>query len=184
MTEIDDAVEVLKKGGVIIYPTETVYGLGAGIFNKKAVERIKELKGREFDKPLSIAMRLEDVNEYAYAPDITLYDIFAHLPGPITIVVRKKKVPEWITRNEYVGIRVPEDPVAFGIISEFGPIVSTSANKAGESAPCSVDEIPDSIKEGVDLVIDTGETKYKGPSTVVKVNDKVEILREGVLNTP
>jgi len=174
-----EAIRVLREGGVIVYPTETVYGLGADIFNKNAVEKVYKLKGRGFDKPLSIAMRREDVDEFAFVSDTQLIDLEAVLPGPVTIVAKKKKVPDWITNTDFVGIRVPDHPDAYELVSRFGSITSTSANKAGGKSPIKIEEIPKSILDKVDCVVDAGETHYKQGSTVIKVTDSIEILREG-----
>ncbi|MDP7282352.1 MAG: L-threonylcarbamoyladenylate synthase [Candidatus Undinarchaeales archaeon] len=179
MDKLYEAIKVLREGGVIVYPTETVYGLGANIFNEDAVKKVYALKGRKFDKPLSVAMRREDMNEYGVVSDTQLIDLELSLPGPVTIVARKKKIPDWITNTDFVGMRVPEHPDAYELVSRFGPITSTSANKAGGKSPISVDEIPKSILDKVDYVIDDGETKYKQGSTVIKVTDSIEILREG-----
>jgi len=170
---------VLRKGGVIVYPTETVYGLGADIFNKEAVEKVYKLKGRGFDKPLSIAMRREDIDEFAFVSDTQLAELELSLPGPVTIVAKKKKVPDWITNTDFVGIRVPDHPDAYELVSRFGPITSTSANKAGGKAPIRVEDIPNRILDKVDCIVDAGETHYKQGSTVIKVTDSIEILREG-----
>ena len=176
---IEEAIEVLSNGGVIVYPTETLYGLGADIFNEEAVKKVYALKGRDFDKPLSVAMRREDMDEFAFVNTKQLVDFQLNLPGPVTIVARKKKIPEWITNTDFVGIRVPDQVDAYELVSKFGPITSTSANKAGGKEPYKVKDIPKSILEQVDCVIDAGETKYKQGSTVIKVTDSIEILREG-----
>lgn len=179
--KINEAVKVLEKGGVVIYPTETVYGLGADIFNKKAVEKIFKMKGREGIKAISIALREEDIEDFAVVDEKSL-EFINKLPGPLTLVLRKqKKVPEWITKTDYVGIRVPDEENVQKIIKNFGPITSTSANLSGEKAPSRVEDINEKIKEKVDLIIDDGPTPYKKPSTVVKINDNIEILRKGAL---
>ncbi|MFH1450807.1 MAG: L-threonylcarbamoyladenylate synthase [archaeon] len=174
-----NAIKVLREGGVIIYPTETVYGLGANIFNEEAVKKVYALKGRGFDKPLSVAMRREDIDEYAVVSDTQLAELELNLPGPVTIVVRKKKIPDWVSDSDFVGIRVPDHPDAYELVSRFGPITSTSANKAGGKSPSTVDEIPKSIRDKVDYIIDGGPTKFKEGSTVIKIDKSIEILREG-----
>ena len=182
-SEIEKAIKVLKNGGLIVYPTETVYGIGADIFNQEAVNRIYELKGRETTKSLSIAIEKTEIGTYAEVNESVQELIENYLPGPLTLILKKKeKVPDWISPNPYVGIRVPENKTVQRIIQEFGPITSTSANLSGQKEPTNCEDISKQIKNGVDYVLDEGETKYKGPSTVVKVNDKVEILRKGVLD--
>ncbi|MFH1425052.1 MAG: L-threonylcarbamoyladenylate synthase [archaeon] len=180
--EIEKAVEVLKSGGVIVYPTETLYGLGADVFNEAAVKKIYELKGRDFNKPLSIAVLKEEVGKYAEVNEKAQELIDKYLPGPLTLVLKKKEiVPAWVTDTEYVGIRVPDEESVLEIIRQVGPIASTSANLSGGEEPVKVEQIPQSILDGVDLVIDGGTTKENGPSTVVKVENGVEVLRRGVL---
>ncbi len=182
-SQINKAIQILKKSGVIIYPTETVYGLGADINSREAVERIYEIKGREKTKALSIACLKEDIEKYAEVTDLAKFLIANFLPGPLTLVLKKKEtVPRWITNSEYVGIRVPDNELVQKLLKKFGSaITSTSANISGKKDCVSAKEIPAKIKEKVDLIIDEGETKYKGPSTVVQVNGKIKILRHGVI---
>ncbi len=180
--EIEKAVEILKSGGIIVYPTETIYGLGADIFNEQAVHKVFEIKGREHTRAVSLAVLNEQIEDYAEVNEIAQKLIEKYLPGPLTLVLRKKEnVPSWITQTEFVGIRVPKNETAQKILKKFGPITSTSANLSGRQNPIKVAEISDEIKSKVDLILDSGETKYSGPSTVVKVTDKIEILRDGVL---
>ncbi len=178
------AVSVLKKGGIVIYPTETLYGLGASIKNRKAVEKIYRIKGREKTKALSIACLKEDIEKYACVDGLAKFLIANFLPGPVTLVLKKKKtVPKWITKSSYVGIRVPENKTAQEIIKKLGcPITSTSANISGKKEPASAKKINKKIKDEADLVIDEGETKYKGPSTVLQINGGIKILRHGALD--
>jgi len=179
----NSAIKILKNSGIIIYPTETVYGLGADIFNERAVNKLIEIKGRENTKEISIAMLEYQIEEYAEVNELASELIEKYLPGPLTLVLKKKeKVPGWITSTEFVGIRVPETLQIKNILREFGPITSTSANLSGQPAPTTIEEIPGEIKNKVDLILDDGKTKYSGQSTVVKVTDKVEVLRKGVLD--
>ena len=182
--KISKAVSILKKGGVIIYPTETVYGLGADIQNKEAVDRIYGIKGRETTKSVSIACLKGDIGKYAEISDMAKFLIGNFLPGPVTLVLKKKEtVPEWITSSEYVGIRVPENKTVQEILKKFrGAIVTTSANVSGKKDATSGKGVSKKVKEKVDLIIDEGETKYRGPSTVAQINGKVKILRQGVLD--
>ena len=98
------------------------------------------------------------------------------------LLEKKVTVPRWISETEFVGIRVPENEIAYEIVSKFGAITSTSANVTGQAPPVSFSEIDKEILDKVDLAIDDGETKYKGPSTIVKVTDEVEVVREGVFD--
>ncbi|MFO7872121.1 MAG: L-threonylcarbamoyladenylate synthase [Candidatus Undinarchaeales archaeon] len=179
--KIKEAVEALKNGGVIVYPTETVYGLGADIFNEKAVKKIAGMKGWKEKRPISVALKEDQIEDFAVVDDNSL-ELIDRLPGPMTLVLRKQnKVPNWITETDYVGLRVPESETAMLLAENFGPITSTSANVSGQKAPYKVENIDERIKEKADYILDEGETRYKAPSTVVKINDDIEILRDGVL---
>lgn len=183
-SKISKAVSILKKGGVIVYPTETVYGLGADIRNKKAVSKIYEIKGRAQTKALSIACLKEDIGKYVEISGLAKFLIDNFLPGPVTLVLKKKKsVKSWITKSDYVGIRVPDNKTTQEILEKFGgAITSTSANVSGKKDPISAKGIDKRIKEKVDFVIAEGKTKYKGQSTVLQINGKIKVLRHGVLD--
>lgn len=192
MSEIDDAVTVLEGGGVILYPTDTLYGLGADIRNESAVLRVFNIKNREYDKPISIACAKKDVEKYAEVDFETRKIIDKYLPGPMTLILKKKEsVPDWITNNEFVGIRVIDEPFVKGVTEKLGAITTTSANRTGEPAPnCMYNELSDGllvpvsewIKEQVDLVVDSGETKIKEQSTIIKIDEgKVTLVRKGAV---
>lgn len=178
MDQIEKAAKVLKQGGVIAYPTETVYGLGADIFNLWAVDKIFKLKGREFDQPISVAVdsfkMIEDLCVLSSKQKKIVSDL---LPGPLTVVLPKKgKIPSRITaQKDSVGIRFPKHPLAQKIIEKVGfPITSTSANLSGEEPAVNYNQVD--LK--VDFVV-KGECKYKKPSTVVDLIQG-SILRKGV----
>lgn len=177
MNQINKAVGVLKKSGIIAYPTDTIYGLGANIFDQKAVKRVFKLKGRSFDKPLSIAVAdFKMIEELAHVSDENRGLIKKLLPGPITILLLKKDiVPDYITRgSKLVGIRFPKNREAIEIIKKVGfPITSTSANPSGKPDVFKAED----IKLNVDFII-RGECKYKKSSTIVDLENK-KILRRG-----
>lgn len=171
------AIEILKKGGVIAYPTETVYGLGADIFNLKAVKRVFEIKKRSFKNPISIAVAdIDQLKKIAKLDSSSLAICKKILPGPFTVLLPKRKVvSDILTANKkLVGVRMPELKSIRELIKKFGrPITSTSANISGE-AP-----IVNSAK--IDLEVDfilEGECKYKKASTVLDILNK-KILRKG-----
>lgn len=179
----EKALEVLRAGGVIVYPTDTVYGLGADIFNQRAVEKIYSTKGREETKALSIAVKLEDISLYGEVNETAQELIDKYLPGPLTLILKKKlRVPEWLSKNEFMGIRVPSNEFCSEITEKFGPITCTSANISGGKEAFRVSDISKEVLNKVDLVVDEGETKYKGVSTIVQVvGEKTKVLRNGVL---
>ncbi len=182
---ISQVVEVLKKGGVICYPTDTVYGIGCDIFNKKAVQRIYQIKRRAKHKPFSfMCSSLTNISEYGHVGNTAYRLMRKNLPGPYTFVLPGTKlVPKvMMTKQKTVGIRVPDHPICLAIMEELGnPIVNTSAIP-GESEEISVQDGYDVdvlFGKQVDLIIDGGEV-YPNPSTVISLtSDFPEILREG-----
>ena len=176
--KINEVVQVLKDGGVVAYPTETVYGLGVDIFDEEAVKKIYRLKGRDFKKPLLIAVSsFKMLKKVVRVTAADLKILKKLLPGPVAVVLPKKKIiPDFVTgKSKMVGVRFPDHQIALKIIEKFGgPITSTSANFSGEK------EVTDwkDIKMRVDCLV-RGKCKYKSPSTVIDLKKKI-ILREGV----
>jgi len=184
---LNKAIRVLNSGGVLIYPTETVYGLGADATNKNAVNKIFEIKRRDKLKPLLIAVSSVDMakkyvwwNKYA--------DILAkkYLPGPLSLVLSVKD--ESIDENIYqggikVGIRIPKNEFALKLAASFNrPITSTSANISGEKPPVRLEDIDEEVKSKVDLIVEKGECELKKPSTIVDVSSyPPRLIREGVI---
>ena len=165
-------------GRVIIYPTDTVYGIGCRL-NPASVKRVFEIKNRSFDKPLSIAFKdLKSAKGYIFLSKKEEGYIKEHLDKPMTFVVRKRsKVPDNITGGlDTVGIRIIDHPFVRELLSVTGePIITTSANVSGEKAPVSVDEISKAVLESVDMVIDAGPCKLGVPSKVVNASTGVVI---------
>ncbi|MEM2924907.1 MAG: L-threonylcarbamoyladenylate synthase [Methanocellales archaeon] len=178
MDVIKKAVEVLNRDGIVIYPTETVYGLGCNAYSLNAVKRVFEIKKRKANEPLSLAVSsFEMLQEIAYVDEAAWDFIVKFLPGPITVLLLKKPiVPDFVTSgSKIVGIRFPDHKIALELISQFGkPITSTSANISGEPAPKSADE----VKVKADFLIDGGKCYYGKASTIVDLVNK-KIVREG-----
>jgi tRNA threonylcarbamoyl adenosine modification protein (Sua5/YciO/YrdC/YwlC family) len=183
--KIRQAVEVLERGGVIAYPTGTVYGFGADLFNKKAVERVYQIKGAKTDKPFSfLCADLSEIARYARVPD-SAYRIMRRLvPGPYTFVLEAtKEVPKLcLSKRKTVGIRVPEHPVAQALLEVLGrPIISTSAKRDDDDEWTLSDPADIGAKfKQLDLILDAGMAN-EVPSTVIAFHDngEVEILRQG-----
>ena len=179
--DLTDAVAALRRGDLVVYPTETVYGLGADALEPEAIERVFEAKGRSRDKPLSMALP-----ESAAAADYTrmtererrFCDRF--LPGPVTVLVeRTDRVPDvLVDGGDRVGIRVPDHGLARELARRTGPITATSANRSGEPSARRVGDIDPSIRERA-TVLDGGETPGT-ESTVVDVSAG-RIVRRGAL---
>lgn len=163
------ATSMLAMGELVVYPTDTVYGLGADAIAADAVERVYELKGRSRDDPLSMAVPDVDAAlEHVTATEREEAFMRAFLPGPVTVVLeRQSHVPDALTAgNDRVGIRVPDHDLALDMLEEFAPVTATSANRSGEANATTPDELDDAIREGVGAVVDGGELAG-GESTVV-----------------
>nr|WP_218644883.1 L-threonylcarbamoyladenylate synthase [Natronomonas gomsonensis] len=173
------AVAAIRRGDLVVYPTETVYGLGADALDTDAIERVFEAKGRPRDKPLSMALPDADVAA-DYTDPSKLERAFCErfLPGPVTVLLeRNDRVPDaLVAGKDHVGIRVPDHDVARSLARRTGPITATSANRSGEPSARRVDEIDATIRERA-VVIDGGETPGT-ESTVVDVSAG-EIVRRG-----
>ncbi|RPI75712.1 MAG: threonylcarbamoyl-AMP synthase [Ignavibacteriales bacterium] len=180
---INKAVSVLSEGGVIIYPTDTVYGIGCDIFNKNALERIFNIKNDSRSKLFSfICSDLKDIAKYAKVSDYAYRTMKHFLPGPYTFILpAAKDVPKKLWSNrKTVGIRVPNHPVCLSIVKELGhPIISTSAtNRKGEVLYDPV-EIKHIFNSTVDLMLASGNL-MGAPSSIIDLSeDEPEVIREG-----
>ncbi|MFA7289543.1 MAG: L-threonylcarbamoyladenylate synthase [Melioribacteraceae bacterium] len=180
---INKAVEVLKNGGVIIYPTDTVYGIGCDIYNKEALERVYDIKHEAGTKLFSfICPDLKDIAKYAKVSDYAYKSMKKHLPGPYTFVLpAAKEVPKklWTKRNT-VGIRVPNHAVAILLAKELGnPIVSTSVTKRNGDPLYDPLEIQAIFNSQVDLMLATGALEGIPSSIIDLSGEGAEIIREG-----
>ncbi|MEM4390011.1 MAG: L-threonylcarbamoyladenylate synthase [Candidatus Micrarchaeia archaeon] len=176
------AKRVLARGGLIVYPTDTLYGIGANALDAEAVERVFLLKRREA-KPISILVHgLADIEKYCVVGGWQREFLQKILPGPYTVVlVKKVEFPQRISTTEKIGVRVPDHFFARALSKELGfPITSTSANLSGKKAPVSAEEIEAEIASGVELVIDGGRTAHARESTVIDLSgEKPVVLRKG-----
>lgn len=182
------AVEILKKGGLVIYPTETVYGIGADATNPKAIKKLNAYKKRPFGKPYSIAVdTIQMAKEYAKLNNTALNLYKNFLPGPVTVIStgKHKVAPGIESENGTLGIRIPDYKLVNDIIKKLGkPITATSANASYQKRPYQIKDILDNIskkqKDLIDLIIDTGRLPGKEPSTVIDTTaDDLVILRQG-----
>jgi L-threonylcarbamoyladenylate synthase len=180
-----ECVRCLLDGGLIIYPTETVYGLGADATNEGAVKRIFDVKGRDSKKPVSIAVaNIEQAKKLAEFDDTAEVLAIRFLPGPLTLVLKARVDLPWITSDSRrIGIRIPKSRFAHELLNKFErPIVATSANLSGAVEPRNFDEIDRRFYDSVEIIVNGGSTKYKKPSTVVEVlKGRTRILREGAI---
>ncbi|AAV47392.1 DNA binding protein [Haloarcula marismortui ATCC 43049] len=180
MATVDDAAAAVRDRKLVVYPTETVYGLGADALDAAAVERVFDAKGRERDKPVSLAVPdIESAREYTRLSDRELAFMREFLPGPVTVVVeRRDVVPDvLVAGQDRVGVRVPDHDLALELLAETGPLTATSANISGNPSVRTVDDL-DAIRERAAVVLDAGETDGGTGSTVVNV-DSGTIHRRG-----
>lgn len=182
------AAEVLRAGGVVLYPTDTLYGLGANALSDATVDTIYEIKGRDEKKPIhALVSDAEMIERYAELDGRARMLISKHLPGPLTLVLRKKShVSSGIARlGDTMGFRIPANAFCLGLAKRFdAAITTTSANMAGEISACSVDEILAQLgTTKIDLVIDAGVLPERLASTVVDISgDEMLVLREGAIS--
>lgn len=185
MDIIKEAVSALKNGELIVYPTDTLYGIGADIFNEDAVKKVFEIKKRPFSEPLSVAVSSHrDIEKIAYVDDRIMKIAKEFLPGPLTLVLKKKEtVPDVVTSGkDSVAIRIPDNEIALKIISRFGFITATSANIHSKPVPSTIDEIKKMFGDKIKLYIDYGKLCNR-PSTIIELRDKkIKILREGSIS--
>lgn len=183
--KIREVADILRNGGIVIYPTDTIYGIGCDIHNTRAVERVCQIKGVKADKVhLSfICSDLTHISDYARI-DTAAYKVMKKaLPGPFTFVLEaSSKVPRYSgSKKKTVGIRVPDNNIALGLVRELGnPILSTSIRDEDEVVEYSTDPelIYDKYKHLVDVVIDGGYGNNIA-STVIDAANNFEVLREG-----
>jgi tRNA threonylcarbamoyl adenosine modification protein (Sua5/YciO/YrdC/YwlC family) len=184
---LQQVVECLKDGGLIIYPTDTVYGLGCDIYQAKTIERLCQIRNIKPDKAnLSfICYDLSHLSDFVKPIDNSLFRILKHaLPGPFTFILNaNNKVPKLMHSNKKtVGIRVPDHPIARGIVNLLGnPIVSTSIHDDDDVLEYSTDPelIYEKYKDQVDIVIDAGYGELQASTVVDFTSDEPLILRQG-----
>lgn len=185
---INEAVFVLSPGGLIVYPTETCYGIGADATNSNAIDKVLKFKGGRKSKPISVAVSGVEMAKNFAVLNPSAENIFNNLlPGPITVVCEGKHKADSRLESESgtLGLRFPDYPLLIDIIRAFGkPITSTSANISGGKVPYEISDVflgmPEDRKNLVDLIIDAGKLPPNSPSVVVDTTlDKPEILRQG-----
>ena len=185
-SQIRAAIAIIKRGGTIVYPTETVYGLGADALSETAVREVYRIKRRDVSQPISVAVSsFEMLHKVAYTDPGISEILSALLPGPVTVLLKKKEiVPALLTaESDVLGVRFPDNEIATRIIEETGPITATSANVSGRTPPTCVEEVE--LEFLVDIIIHGTKCKYSMPSTVVDMTTanegkaKIKIKRRG-----
>ncbi|MFB6130032.1 MAG: L-threonylcarbamoyladenylate synthase [Salinigranum sp.] len=180
--DVARAAAAIRDGGAVVYPTETVYGLGADATDDESVERVYELKRRPREKPLSVAVPdVETALDYTRPTDRAVRFMREFLPGPVTVVVeRRETLADGLTAGrDRVGVRVPDHALALELLAETPPITATSANVSGEPSVTDLDDLDERVRTGVAVVLDGGTTPGGG-STVVDPERGV-VHRRGAL---
>ena len=185
---LDEARVVLLRGGLVAFPTETFYGLGANATDREAVRRVFQMKGRPESKPLLV---LVDSVKMAESLALEVSDLARHLmaacwPGPLTLVFRAApELPVELTAGTgTVGIRVPAHPIALGLVRAAGlPVTAPSANPTGAEPPTTAEHVRRFFEGSIDLILDGGPTPGVRPSTILDVSvSPPRLLREGALD--
>jgi L-threonylcarbamoyladenylate synthase len=179
------AIEALTRGGVIAYPTDTLYGLGADPRDERAVGRIFDIKGRSEQQPLPlIASTIEQALQVGHANEAAARLASRFWPGPVTLILRlRTPLAPGVGAHGTVGVRVPDHPVARALAEGLGfPITSTSANRSGQPPAALASEVIAAIGPYLDAIVDAGPTRGGSPSTIVDVSDnRPRLVREGAV---
>lgn len=186
-TKLEEPAKIIRDGGIVIFPTETVYGIGANVLNAEAVKKIYEIKKRPLSKPINLLVNSIEMIEKV-AKDITPLEhaiIKEFFPGPLTIILQKKDVvPDIVTANgTTVGVRMPANEIALELIKKAGvPLATSSANISDKPSKTNIKDVMSDFSEEVDCCIDGGESKIGIASTIVQViNGVPHILRQGTI---
>ncbi len=181
-TDISLVVDALKAGEVVAFPTETVYGLGVIFDNYSAYLKLVEVKRRPPTQPFTLMCgKVEDIEKYAQIDERTRKIIESFMPGPLTIIVRvQQDVPRFVTLDTgYIGIRISKSSLVSDLINQVGrPLLVPSANKHGQAPALKGSEAQNIFNGEIPYVID-GESISNIPSTIIKIDDKIELIRAG-----
>jgi L-threonylcarbamoyladenylate synthase len=184
--EIEQALRILRGGGIVAFPTDTVYGVGSLAFDNAAIESIYLAKDRPVEKAIPILIAdLDDLDKVAEdIPDMALRFASRFWPGPLTCVVPKKPIlPPAVSATQTVAVRIPDHPDARALLRAAGPMAVTSANLSGQPSPSTAQEVYDQLNGRIPLILDGGKTPGGFPSTLVDcTGEKPIILREGPIS--
>jgi len=177
-------VDILKNGGVVVYPTDTYYGIGCDIMNKKAIERIYQIKNRNKSKPFSfICSDLKNISLYAKVSNYAYKTMKRLLPGPYTFILEGSKlVPKiMLTKRRTAGIRVPDNPICLNLVKELGnPVITTSATMPDGTIFHDASLLHEYFGNRVDVVVDGSIVPGQPSSVILLINDIPEIIRKGL----
>jgi L-threonylcarbamoyladenylate synthase len=186
--QVKKGIEILREGGVIAFPTDTVYGIGASIYNQEAVERIYKLKGRPKDMALPVLVaNTSQMAEVAQGlPPLACRVIERFLPGGLTLILKKKEtvLAAVSAGKDTIAVRIPNNEITLKLIEGLGaPIIGTSANKKGGANPLSAQQVKKVFCDSLDLIIDGGKVSGGVESSIVDFSgDNPKLLREGAIS--
>lgn len=180
--QMNEICDVIQKGGIVAFPTETVYGVGIHFNDEEALERLMEAKNRDYSKAITLMVAdKKDISQYAYISPQAQKMIDQFMPGMITLIFKKKESVHDIMTNgkSTIGIRIPDSEFVLSLLKKVGPMLVTSANLSQHSNTTSTQEVLNQLDGRIDLVVD-GKTSDNIASTVVDVSqDEIKILRAG-----
>ena len=186
-SELNEVIDVIKNDGVVIFPTETVYGIGGSALSTKAVDRVYEAKKRPREKAVNILVSDKaEIEKYAKInSELERKIIENFMPGPITIILEKQKYfgDGFTLDNNTIGIRIPDNKIVSTILKNIDvPLIAPSANISGKPSGVNAIDIAKDFKDSVDIIIDGGDAKLGLSSTIVKVeNNDIKIIRAGTI---
>lgn len=176
--DLSDAIKALKNGEAIVYPTDTLYALGADIYNDGAVKKIFKIKKRPYSCPFSVAVaNFDEIDKISYTNDVVKRVVKHFLPGPLTLILKKKdSVSNIVTGDlDKIAIRIPKNDVALDLLSRFGPLTATSANIHGKKTSYVIKDLKMQFSNEISLYLDDGRLNAK-PSTIVDLTSKKPII--------
>lgn len=180
--QMNEICDVIQKGGIVAFPTETVYGVGIRFEDEKALDHLMEAKNRDYSKAITLMVANKaDISQYAYVSEKAQKLIEHFMPGMITLIFQKKEtVSEAMTNGKpTIGIRIPDSSFVLSLLEKVGPMLVTSANLSHHQNTTSTAEVLEQLDGRIDLVVD-GKTSDNIASTVVDVSqDEIKILRAG-----
>lgn len=180
---LEKIVEIIQNGKIIVYPTDTIYGIAANINIPNAIKKVYLTKQRSMDKPLSVCFHdLEQLNKYVNLTPKLTEIINKLLPGPYTLLLEKNENinPLLTGKSPIVGVRIPDSKVSYELTKNF-PITSTSANISNQQTPNNIKQIKEQLGDNIDCYIDAGEIKNNKASTIIDLTkNKPQLLRKGV----
>ena len=184
--ELENVIKVIIDGGVVIFPTDTVYGVAANSLDETAIKKLFDLKERNDNKPICVlTSSVDKIKKIAYVRDEEQKIIYKYMPGALTIILDKKEIVSDVLTSglKTVGVRIPNNEIALRILDKLEyPLATTSANISGMEAAVKKEDLVKEFDGKVDIIIDGGITDLKVSSTIVKIkNNEIEVLRQGTI---